>query len=325
MEEKQILSVLLESKSFILGSVQLGEEDYMNTPIHFYACDFARHGFKGINTLNDIIKNVDKEHDIIEGVGVAKFQAALRQIIEETLSTHEEKSLILPLAQEEGPHKVYVVKMAKIEDSFLFMFNDIESEELIPGLNFTLGSSFKDKLTGLFNKETLETHLANRERSGFLCMFDLNKFKAINDKYGHQVGDQVLMLLGDYMRSIASNDEMFYHISGDEFVIVFLVNNYYYAESVITKIEQYLEMIGKTSLKHFEDFDVSASFGLLEIRNDDVFTSKQLMMLADLAMYQAKYAEKTLHYISYKDALNILKSGELEERVYEAMRKCSRI
>ena len=52
---------------------------------------------------------------------------------------------------------------------------------------------------------------------------------------------------------------------------------------------------------------------------------KSAFDVADLAMYQAKYAEKTLHYISYKDALNILKSGELEERVYEAMRKCSRI
>jgi diguanylate cyclase (GGDEF)-like protein len=84
-----------------------------------------------------------------------------------------------------------------------------------------------DPLTGLGNRtllfDRLEFALTQRERSGGdvgVVFCDVNDFKAINDRHGHQIGDRVLCEIADQLRSHVRAVDTVARISGDEFVIV---------------------------------------------------------------------------------------------------------
>src|SRR5258706_5750140 len=85
----------------------------------------------------------------------------------------------------------------------------------------------RDPLTGLFNRRPFENALAERVaralRSGkrvALLLFDLDEFKSINDLYGHRMGDQVLVQVGNEIRAQLRQGEFFARIGGHEFALV---------------------------------------------------------------------------------------------------------
>ena len=82
-----------------------------------------------------------------------------------------------------------------------------------------------DALTGLLNRRVFDAALANeqarlRRHSSKCCvvMFDVDNFKQVNDKYGHQVGDQVLLELGNILRRTARATDVIARYGGEEFV-----------------------------------------------------------------------------------------------------------
>lgn len=85
----------------------------------------------------------------------------------------------------------------------------------------------RDPLTGLYNRrrflEELDRHLADAERRQEevgLISFDLDGFKAINDSFGHQAGDEVLIELSNQVGAIVRRNELFFRLGGDEFAIL---------------------------------------------------------------------------------------------------------
>ncbi|MCR5054764.1 MAG: diguanylate cyclase, partial [Lachnospiraceae bacterium] len=83
-----------------------------------------------------------------------------------------------------------------------------------------------DHMTGLLNKMAVETELtaAFREKDGVLLMIDLDSFKLVNDIYGHDMGDKVLIRTAEIIRSVVRVDDICGRVGGDEFV-AFLKNN----------------------------------------------------------------------------------------------------
>jgi GGDEF domain-containing protein len=84
-----------------------------------------------------------------------------------------------------------------------------------------------DALTGLPNRSLLADRFsqacsrAQRRNVTFSTMFlDLNEFKKVNDTYGHNVGDELLMTLGNLLKECIRNEDTLSRISGDEFVIL---------------------------------------------------------------------------------------------------------
>ena len=85
----------------------------------------------------------------------------------------------------------------------------------------------RDPLTDLYNRrrfhEELDRALANAARKSGECgliMFDLDGFKPINDVYGHQAGDEVLVTLAQTVGAMIRRDEMFFRLGGDEFAVL---------------------------------------------------------------------------------------------------------
>ena len=112
-------------------------------------------------------------------------------------------------------------------------------------------AAHSDPLTGLANRLLLDVHLqhaiktARREQSGFaLLLIDLDKFKPVNDTYGHAIGDDVLRAVAQRLRKTVREIDTVARLGGDEFVIVLRsVSNHHDVELVATK-SNWLRAVG---------------------------------------------------------------------------------
>ena len=82
-----------------------------------------------------------------------------------------------------------------------------------------------DILTGLLNRsasiQQINENLKMRRESGLLLMMDLDHFKLVNDRYGHEMGDKVLSLVANTLKKFVRSDDVLGRIGGDEFVIFY--------------------------------------------------------------------------------------------------------
>ncbi len=99
-------------------------------------------------------------------------------------------------------------------------------EQLEEELSFLKESFLRDQLTGLWNKRGLEKFFYEVVKENIfdedylLCYFDLDKFKSINDHYGHRIGDKVLITFAKFLRSNLKRKDFIVRLHGDEFAAV---------------------------------------------------------------------------------------------------------
>lgn len=152
-------------------------------------------------------------------------------------------------------------------------------------------ASTRDPLTGLMNRRGLEkyvnTNIDNQNPSGrAVIMADLDKFKQINDSFGHEVGDEVLKRVGSLLETITSELGAVARVGGEEFVIV--LNAMDSEDSII--VAQHLRL-SLAAILHPEidpDQKITGSFGLAIMEEDESFG--MAMRRADFALYEAKAA-----------------------------------
>lgn len=151
-----------------------------------------------------------------------------------------------------------------------------------------------DPLTGLPNrqllKDRLEQHVANardEEHSGALLFLDLDRFKEINDVFGHSIGDGVLIQAAKRIVSEVRGRDTVARLGGDEFVVVMPnVRN----ESIVRSMaERLLARLGEAFTVRDVDHYVSASIGVVMFPEDGD-SVETLLKNADAAMYRAKDA-----------------------------------
>ena len=79
-----------------------------------------------------------------------------------------------------------------------------------------------DLMTGIRNRGSGENKITEylvRKQCGLLCLLDCDKFKSINDTYGHAVGDKVLIAIADTLRKSCRDDDVVLRLGGDEFAV----------------------------------------------------------------------------------------------------------
>jgi len=145
-----------------------------------------------------------------------------------------------------------------------------------------------DPLTGIRNRryssELLEIEVERSKRykhSLSLIYMDVDYFKKINDNYGHQIGDEVLIDIANIVSQKLRNIDIFGRWGGEEFLIILpetkLIDAVYTAERIRTAIEQY---------QFKEVGDVSLSLGVVENNIDE--TIDKFILRADKLLYKAK-------------------------------------
>jgi diguanylate cyclase (GGDEF)-like protein/PAS domain S-box-containing protein len=181
-----------------------------------------------------------------------------------------------------------------------------------------------DLLTGLPNRLLLEdrmqqslAHAARYGQHAALLCLDLDRFKQINDTFGHAVGDlclqQVVKRVSARLRAV----DTFARTGGDEFVIVLgeLSNR----NSALMVARNILESINKPMESEGGSFDLSASIGI-SIYPDDGTDPSQLRRLADAAMYRAKQAGGSQYFlVSSQCSGTVAEINELERFMRAAL------
>lgn len=151
----------------------------------------------------------------------------------------------------------------------------------------------RDGLTGAYNRlaydeEFIALHeLAKSGRiSTTLLLIDCDRFKYINDSYGHQVGDEILITLVLLIQKCLRTDDKLYRIGGDEFVVLLTEHNSAYGVNVGQRILQVVAEYDTSQLGMHEPLQVSVGIAHAATVNSDVLLS--LHKQADKAMYRAK-------------------------------------
>lgn len=148
-------------------------------------------------------------------------------------SSAKQNQLTFPLLIDHQVYAVLVVYLAKVEQSMIKTIDLLA--QVTANLLSTIHESEIDTLTGLLNRKTLEYHLNDffsdlkpriqNERPeedvyNWLVILDIDKFKLINDKYGHTYGDEVLLLFSDIMKHNFRQTDMLFRYGGEEFIVV---------------------------------------------------------------------------------------------------------
>lgn len=158
--------------------------------------------------------------------------------------------------------------------------------------------AYHDTLTGLANRFAFRVRLdealarARRRSRGLAVLFvDLDHFKAVNDSLGHDAGDELLVAVGERLRSCVREVDMLARMGGDEFTIVLEdLQAQHDAAEVALRIREVLAepvVVGDQSLA------VTASIGVSFSDGGD--SADDVLRDADLAMYQAKEAGRNRH------------------------------
>lgn len=150
-----------------------------------------------------------------------------------------------------------------------------------------------DPLTGCLNRraliERLENELDRVRRYGLalsLLMIDLDRFKDVNDRYGHLVGDSVLRQIGDVLRHEVRSVDTVARYGGEEFVVVLPETG---REGAITFAERIrVRIAGHNFSETEEPLRVTVSIGSASITSREAATPESLIALGDAAMYRAK-------------------------------------
>lgn len=149
-----------------------------------------------------------------------------------------------------------------------------------------------DSLTGLANRNLLSTFIdlefARIKRTKLKCFclyFDLNKFKPINDSYGHNVGDEVLIEVAERLKRLCRSSDLAARVGGDEFVLVVTdVASMFEITELINRVKCSIELPIETTKGNMS---VGASIGY-SCYPDEASNLDELINIADERMYQEK-------------------------------------
>jgi diguanylate cyclase (GGDEF)-like protein len=149
-----------------------------------------------------------------------------------------------------------------------------------------------DELTGLYNRRgfrALHADISQRvtraEARGFLCYFDLDHFKLINDDWGHGVGDEALIEFAGYLRAVFRKNTLLVRLGGDEFLAMGMERRLGHAEGALEILEA---MLAERNRPGVSPFLLEASWGVAYFDRHGPATIEELAAAADAALYRHK-------------------------------------
>ena len=151
-----------------------------------------------------------------------------------------------------------------------------------------------DHMTKLYNRRYFSKisdhilNLAKRDKvNTSLVMLDIDKFKNINDTYGHQVGDNVIIYLAEKLIEFTRNSDIVCRFGGEEFIILLPETTVEGALVISNKIKDNIEN-GVINLEFKRELKFTVSIGISQVSNDEDLNIEAAINRADAALYKAK-------------------------------------
>jgi diguanylate cyclase (GGDEF)-like protein len=159
--------------------------------------------------------------------------------------------------------------------------------------------AYIDNLTGLSNRRALEETMpdilesAKREHFDCVCLtVDVDFFKDVNDRLGHDQGDEILKHLADSVRTVVRESDMAFRLGGDEFVILLIDINIDGADEAAGRLQrQFAQMAWPNSVRRLCP-KPTLSIGGVSLVRTGAMSAVELLRFSDEAMYGAKRAGK---------------------------------
>ncbi|MCB5160890.1 EAL domain-containing protein [Marinomonas algarum] len=228
-----------------------------------------------------------------------------------TLSISQQSNTDLPLGQLRGMGILLSVLIALLLSISLYaiLIQPLKLRTQVKNKTAELQElAYKDPLTGLKNRRFLQDSLAGildnnkkRKRMSAFIYFDLDNFKRINDTIGHDVGDQILIIVGKRLNAIKGPLDLVVRLGGDEFGI--LLGDITNPEQASDHAIKILNSVREPACLDQKKYSLSTSLGIAMIpeHGSDLVT---IMQNADMALYQAKLSGKN-QYAFYTEAMKI--------------------
>lgn len=168
--------------------------------------------------------------------------------------------------------------------SLLILFINLQNHQLT-----------RDSLTGLYNKGCTDkqiswevSRLKDANYKLVLLVIDVDRFKNINDQYGHLIGDRALLSVADVLRKAASEKDFIGRFGGDEFVLISHIKSNQEIDELIDKINKLVDNHNKEA----DSYRLSLSIGKSVYEKGDVVSSHSAIAKADKDMYKNKQEKR---------------------------------
>lgn len=180
----------------------------------------------------------------------------------------------------------YIIKPFKQKEVLARVRTQLKLKDLIEHLEFI---SYYDQLSGLYNRrkffQLAKDKFDNDKENLYAVIMDLDKFKLINDTYGHDIGDKVIKCFAETINKLLPNDSIFARIGGEEFALIINMPTL-----ELEKFLDYLRLeINSISLEINKDefIKFTISMGASKYKNS-FNTLEELLKDADKGLYEAK-------------------------------------
>ncbi len=221
-----------------------------------------------------------------------------------------ERAKICPLRNEQGETTHYIGVKEDITDRKNY---ERQLEHL----------ATHDDLTGLANRTLLKdrfaqavAHARRLQHKVAIILLDLDRFKLINDSYGHDLGDELLCLVAARLQATVRETDTVARFGGDEFVVLLeTVDGADSAWAIATKL---LQAINQPYPLAGRSLTVTASLGL-SLAPDDSDDAISLIRNADIAMYQAKQRKQDIAFYNEEMNRHLNEVVDLEEGLRQAL------
>lgn len=149
-----------------------------------------------------------------------------------------------------------------------------------------------DELTGLYAYRYFVLRLHNEIERGkryniniSLVMMDIDHFKKINDTYGHEIGNVILKEVAEILKANTRKADIVFRYGGEELCVLLTHTP---KEGAVVYSEKIRQLIATNSFAGSRNIKVTVSFGVASYPVDNVFSGKEIINAADIALYQSK-------------------------------------
>jgi len=224
---------------------------------------------------------------------VKKVVRKTNKVLDKTKASLEEIEGGIRTFSVERRFSALVEKLVKKIEREKITIDELQKEikKLEDELEAVRRDKYIDPLTGMWNRYTLEEFLEElpklaMEKNIVVAFIDLNKFKAVNDTYGHLVGDKLLKFFADYMRSNLKRKDFFARFGGDEFVAILFDIDLEDAQRLFEKLRKNIPPFKFGNKEIQIDFCVGLTVPFGSDKPSDILAR------ADGAMYKCKKSGK---------------------------------
>lgn len=235
------------------------------------------------NKLNNVMKNITREDYIDKILEFVDISTLEQRIVDSKMITTVfpgkingwSRARLIEVDRDEQGHILHAIYAVEC-------INEEKEKEIY--LQYLAQT---DQMTGIYNRGQGEANiikLLNNKQPGLFCLFDVDCFKRFNDKYGHDVGDQVLIQIANCLKEIKKNNDIVMRLGGDEFAIYFV--DVTEKETAIERIRTFFKKIDQIYIPTARDETISISLGAAFYKDGIDFD--EIYKAADQGVYSSK-------------------------------------